>query len=64
MKPSDFPLYVVKTWGPEDGYTNVMAFARKTDADRYAETLGLKDFHETRGIHEEFVQVEKLDYVV
>lgn len=61
---SKFPLYVVKTWGPDEGYTNLKAFARKTDADRYAKTLGLKDFHETRGVHEEFVQVELLDYVV
>jgi hypothetical protein len=64
MKPSDFPLYVVKTWGPENGYVNRMAFARKTDADLFAETLGLTGFHETRGIHEEFVQVEKIGYVV
>jgi hypothetical protein len=64
MNKWDFPLYVVKTWGPEDGYVNRMAFARKTDADWFAKTLELKDFHETRGIHEEFVQVEKLGYVV
>jgi hypothetical protein len=57
-------VYLVKTWGPEDGYTNRYVFEQKKEAEAYAFSLGLPDFHETRKLHDEFVQIETLDFVV
>ena len=51
-------IYMVKSFGPQDGYTNLKAFKLESSAEAYAEIVRkqIPDFSE-----DEFVEVEEID---
>jgi len=53
-----FTIYVVKSFGPECGYTNLKAFVNENEADAYAKTI---EKQIPDDIENEFVEVEQLD---
>ncbi len=50
-------VYVVKTFGPQNGYVNMRAFDTIEKAESYAEVLGSQIPPEVK---DEFVEVEEL----
>jgi hypothetical protein len=53
-----FTIYVVKSFGPEDGYTNLKAFTNEDEAEAYAKTI---EKQIPDDIENEFVEVEQMD---
>jgi hypothetical protein len=53
-----FKIYIVKSFGPEDGYTNLKAFVNFDDAMAYQAKIE-KQIPED--IENEFVEVEQMD---
>jgi hypothetical protein len=53
-----FTIYVVKSFGPDAGYTNLKAFVNENEADAYAKTIE-KQIPED--VEDEFVEVEQMD---
>ena len=53
-----FKVYIVKSFGPDAGYTNLKAFINVDEAEAYAKTIG-KQIPDD--IEDEFVEVEQLD---
>jgi len=53
-----FTIYVVKSFGPEDGYTNLKAFVNFDEADAYADKIRNQI---PKDINDEFVDIEELD---
>ena len=50
-------VYIVKSFGPENGYVNLKAFAELSDAESYQAVVS-KQIPD--GIDDEFVEVEEL----
>ena len=50
-------VYIVKSFGPENGYVNLKAFAEYDDALNYADVIQ-KQIPD--GIEDEFVEIEEL----
>jgi hypothetical protein len=50
-------VYIVKSFGPENGYVNLKAFANVEDAEAYQNVVQ-KQIPE--GIEDEYVEVEEL----
>ena len=62
-------VYLVKSFGPEDGYCNLKVYNTLEAAEQYADDLaqqfGIKrDTDDDCQGSDEFVEVEVLDYVV
>ena len=53
-----FTVYIVKSFGPDAGYTNLKAFVNVDEAEAYAKTVE-KQIPED--VEDEFVEVEQLD---
>jgi hypothetical protein len=53
-----FKIYIVKSFGPDAGYTNLKAFINVDEAEAYAKTIE-KQIPED--VEDEFVEVEQLD---
>ena len=53
-----FKIYVVKSFGPEDGYTNLKAFVNFDEADAYGDKIREQI---PKDITDEFVDIEELD---
>jgi hypothetical protein len=53
-----FTVYIVKSFGPDAGYTNLKAFINVDEAEAYAKTIE-KQIPED--VEDEFVEVEQLD---
>ncbi len=62
-------VYLVKSFGPEDGYSNLKVYSTLEAAEQYADDLAkrygvkLSSDDDCQG-SDEFVEVEVLDYVV
>ena len=50
-------VYIVKSFGPENGYVNLKAFADQDDALNYCEVVGKQI---PKGVTDEFVEIEEL----
>lgn len=50
-------VYIVKSFGPENGYVNLKAFAELSDAESYQAVVS-KQIPD--GIDDEFVEIEEL----
>jgi hypothetical protein len=50
-------VYIVKSFGPENGYVNLKAFAELSDAESY-QAVVQKQIPD--GIDDEFVEIEEL----
>jgi hypothetical protein len=53
-----FKVYIVKSFGPDAGYTNLKAFVNEDEAEAYAKTIE-KQIPED--VEDEFVEIEQLD---
>jgi hypothetical protein len=53
-----FTVFIVKSFGPDAGYTNLKAFVNEDEAEAYAKTIE-KQIPED--VEDEFVEVEQLD---
>jgi len=53
-----FTVYIVKSFGPDAGYTNLKAFVNENEAEAYAKTV---EKQIPDDIENEFVEVEQLD---
>jgi len=53
-----FTVFIVKSFGPDAGYTNLKAFISVDEAEAYAKTIE-KQIPED--VEDEFVEVEQLD---
>jgi len=53
-----FTVYIVKSFGPECGYTNLKAFVNEDEAEAYAKTIE-KQIPED--VEDEFVEIEQMD---
>ena len=53
-----FTIYVVKSFGPDAGYTNLKAFINVDEAEAYAKTV---EQQIPDDVENEFVEVEQLD---
>jgi hypothetical protein len=53
-----FTVFIVKSFGPDAGYTNLKAFINVDEAEAYAKTIE-KQIPED--VEDEFVEVEQLD---
>ena len=53
-----FTVFIVKSFGPDAGYTNLKAFINVDEAEAYAKTIE-KQIPED--VENEFVEVEQLD---
>ena len=53
-----FTVFIVKSFGPDTGYTNLKAFINVDEAEAYAKTIE-KQIPED--VENEFVEVEQLD---
>ena len=67
--PGILKVYLVKSFGPEDGYLNLKVFSTSEAAEQYANDIakqfGVKrDTDEDCGGYYEFVEVEELDLIV
>jgi hypothetical protein len=61
-------VYLVKSFGPEDGYLNLKVFATVDAAEQFADRLagdcGVKrDTDHDCHSNDEFVEVEELDFI-
>jgi hypothetical protein len=50
-------VYIVKSFGPENGYVNLKAFAELSDAESYQAVV---EKQIPDGIDDEFVEIEEL----
>jgi hypothetical protein len=50
-------VYIVKSFGPENGYVNLKAFAELSDAESYQAVVQKQI---PAGIEDEFVEIEEL----
>jgi hypothetical protein len=62
-------VYLVKSFGPENGYLNLKVFATADAAEQFAnitaKSFGVKrDTDDDCHHNDEFLEVEELDYVV
>jgi len=60
-------VYLVKSFGPEDGYCNLKVFSNLEKAETYANDTakdwGVKrDTDDDCGGYDEFIEVEEVDY--
>jgi hypothetical protein len=55
---SNVKIYVVKSFGPDAGYTNLKAFVNVDEAEAYAKTIE-KQIPED--VEDEFVEIEQMD---
>jgi len=55
---SNVKIYVVKSFGPDAGYTNLKAFVNENEAEAYAKTVE-KQIPED--VEDEFVEIEQMD---
>jgi len=53
-----FTVYIVKSFGPDAGYTNLKAFINVDEAEAYAKTIE-KQIPED--VEDEFVEIEQMD---
>ena len=53
-----FKVYIVKSFGPDAGYTNLKAFINVDEAEAYAKTI---EKQIPDDVENEFVEVEQLD---
>jgi hypothetical protein len=53
-----FTVYIVKSFGPDAGYTNLKAFVNENEAEAYAKTIE-KQIPED--VEDEFVEIEQMD---
>ena len=53
-----FTIYVVKSFGPDAGYTNLKAFINVDEAEAYAKTI---EKQIPGDVENEFVEVEQMD---
>jgi len=53
-----FKVYIVKSFGPDAGYTNLKAFVNEDEAEAYAKTI---EKQIPDDVENEFVEVEQLD---
>ena len=53
-----FTIYVVKSFGPDAGYTNLKAFIDVDEAEAYAKTI---EKQIPDDVENEFVEVEQMD---
>ena len=53
-----FTVFIVKSFGPDAGYTNLKAFINVNEAEAYAKTI---EKQIPDDIENEFVEVEQLD---
>jgi len=53
-----FTVYIVKSFGPDAGYTNLKAFINVDEAEAYAKTI---EKQIPDDVENEFVEVEQLD---
>ena len=53
-----FTIYVVKSFGPDAGYTNLKAFINVDEAEAYAKTI---EKQIPDDVENEFVEVEQMD---
>jgi len=53
-----FTVYIVKSFGPDAGYTNLKAFVNENEAEAYAKTVE-KQIPED--VEDEFVEIEQMD---
>jgi hypothetical protein len=53
-----FTVYIVKSFGPDAGYTNLKAFVNENEAEAYAKTI---EKQIPDDVENEFVEVEQLD---
>ena len=53
-----FTVFIVKSFGPDAGYTNLKAFVNEDEAEAYAKTI---EKQIPDDVENEFVEVEQLD---
>ena len=53
-----FKVYIVKSFGPDAGYTNLKAFINVDEAEAYAKTI---EKQIPDDVENEFVEVEQMD---
>jgi len=53
-----FTVFIVKSFGPDAGYTNLKAFVNENEAEAYAKTI---EKQIPDDVENEFVEVEQLD---
>jgi hypothetical protein len=53
-----FKVYIVKSFGPDAGYTNLKAFINVDEAEAYAKTI---EKQIPDDVENEFVEIEQLD---
>jgi hypothetical protein len=53
-----FTVYIVKSFGPDAGYTNLKAFVNVDEAEAYAKTI---EKQIPDDVENEFVEVEQMD---
>ena len=53
-----FTVYIVKSFGPDAGYTNLKAFVNENEAEAYAKTV---EKQIPDDVENEFVEVEQMD---
>jgi len=53
-----FTIYVVKSFGPDAGYTNLKAFVNEEEAEAYANKIRNQIGED---IEDEFVEIEQMD---
>ena len=53
-----FTVYIVKSFGPDAGYTNLKAFVNENEAEAYANKIRNQIGED---IEDEFVEIEQMD---
>jgi hypothetical protein len=53
-----FKVYIVKSFGPDAGYTNLKAFVNEDEAEAYANKIRNQIEED---IEDEFVEIEQMD---
>ena len=53
-----FTVYIVKSFGPDAGYTNLKAFVNEDEAEAYANKIRNQIGED---IEDEFVEIEQMD---
>jgi hypothetical protein len=53
-----FKVYIVKSFGPDAGYTNLKAFVNEDEAEAYAKTV---EAQIPEDVEDEFVEIEQMD---
>ncbi len=52
-------VYIVKSFGPENGYVNLKAFAELSDAESF-ESVVQKQIDDANAQEDEFVEIEEM----